>query len=88
MEVPVAAVSPFIGDAPVSGPAGSLMRALGYTPNSHSTRELYREVLDFFIQDSRDPVDVPGAFRMDTLMNAPGVDSALAEGILSLVRGG
>ncbi|OPY40655.1 MAG: 2-phospho-L-lactate transferase [Methanoregulaceae archaeon PtaU1.Bin222] len=87
MDVPVAAVSPFIGDAPVSGPAGILMRALGYSPDSHSTWKLYRDVTDFFIQDIRDPVEVPGAIRMDTLMNSQGVDSALAGAILSLIAG-
>ena len=84
--VPVAAISPFIGDAPVSGPAGSLMRAMGHAPNSRSTRDLYGDILDFFVQDTRDPVDVPGSVRMDTLMNRPGVDSALAEGLLALLR--
>jgi len=87
LEIPVVAVSPFIGDAPVSGPAGSLMRALGHAPNSLATRELYREVLDHFIQDIRDPAEVPGAVRMDTLMNTPEVDASLAAGILSLLRG-
>lgn len=83
--VPVVAVSPFIGNAPVSGPAAALMRARGLEPNSLSTYELYAEFLDHFIQDTRDPVEVPGSARMDTLMNAPGVDTALAGGILSLL---
>lgn len=87
MDVPVAAVSPFIGDAPISGPAGSLMKAMGYRPDSLATWSLYKDVLDVFIQDTRDPVEVPGAIRMDTLMNAPGVDASLAEGILSLLKG-
>jgi len=87
-EVPVVAVSPFIGHAPVSGPAAALMRARGLSPDSAATRDLYAGFLDHFIQDSSDPVEVSGAIRMDTLMNHPGVDEALAERILSLVRGG
>jgi len=87
-EVPVVAVSPFIGHAPVSGPAAALMRARGLSPDSAATRDLYAGFLDHFIQDSSDPVEVSGAIRMDTLMNRPGVDEALAERILSLVRGG
>jgi LPPG:FO 2-phospho-L-lactate transferase len=63
------------------------MKAMGYRPDSHATWTLYRDMADFFIQDIHDPVDVPGAIRMDTLMNAPGVDASLAQGILSLVRG-
>lgn len=86
--VPVVAVSPFIGHAPVSGPAAALMRARGLSPDSAATRELYAGFLDHFIQDSSDPVEVSGAIRMDTLMNRPGVDEELAERILSLVQGG
>lgn len=85
--VPVVAVSPFIGHAPVSGPAAALMQAWGLSPDSAATRQLYAGFLDHFIQDSRDPVEVPGAIRMDTLMNRQGVGEALAAGILSLVRG-
>lgn len=85
--VPVVAVSPFIGDAPVSGPAAALMRARGLAPDSAATRDLYARFLDFFVQDTRDTVGVPGATRMDTLMNREGVDESLAAGILSLVRG-
>ncbi|HQK55889.1 MAG TPA: 2-phospho-L-lactate transferase [Methanolinea sp.] len=86
--VPVVAVSPFIGHAPVSGPAAALMRARGLSPDSSATRELYAGFLDHFIQDTLDSVEVSGAVRMDTLMNRPGVDEALAKRILSLVRGG
>jgi LPPG:FO 2-phospho-L-lactate transferase len=83
----VVAVSPFIGDRPVSGPAASLMRAWGREPDSQGTFDLYGEIADIFIQDIRDPVKVGGAVRLDTLMRDKPVAEALAGGILELVRG-
>lgn len=64
----VIAVSPFIGNTPVSGPAAALMRASGFEPSSAGTAACYRDVIDLFIQDIRDKAEVPGAVRLDTLM--------------------
>jgi LPPG:FO 2-phospho-L-lactate transferase len=64
----VIAVSPFIGNMPFSGPAGALMQAMGFEPSSLGTRELYRDFIDVFVQDIRDPVEVPGSVRLDTMM--------------------
>jgi len=64
----VIAISPFIGNAPVSGPAAALMQASGFEPSSAGTAACYRDLIDLFIQDNRDQVDVPGAIRLDTLM--------------------
>lgn len=85
-EVPVVAVSPFIGDAPVSGPAAALMKARGCSPDSAGTYALYRDFVDFFVQDVRDPVSVPGAIRADTLMKTPPVARDLSVLALSLIR--
>lgn len=41
----VIAVSPLIGNSPVSGPAGALMRALGYEVSPRGVAEVYREVI-------------------------------------------
>ena len=83
----VVAVSPFIGDRPVSGPAAELMRAWGREPGSQGTYDLYREICDVFVQDIRDPVKVEGAARLDTLMRDRPASEALAREILRLVRG-
>jgi LPPG:FO 2-phospho-L-lactate transferase len=83
----VVAVSPFIGDRPVSGPAAELMRAWGREPDSQGTFGLYEEVIDVFVQDLRDPVKVGGAVRLDTLMRDRPAAEALAGEILKLVRG-
>jgi len=83
----VVAVSPFIGDRPVSGPAGELMRAWGREPTSQGTRDLYGDIPDVFVQDLRDPVKVEGSVRLDTLMRDRPASEGLAREILALVRG-
>ena len=82
----VIAVSPFIGNAPISGPAADLMNAWGLSPDSASTFSLYKEFCDLFVQDIRDPVDVPGSLRCDTLMTNEEKSAALAETLLSAGR--
>jgi LPPG:FO 2-phospho-L-lactate transferase len=83
----VIAVSPFIGDSPVSGPAAALMRAFGKEPSSAGTCSLYEDFVDIFIQDSRDPVGIENALRFDTLMVNRGRSLALARNILTLIYG-
>ncbi|MDD1668568.1 MAG: 2-phospho-L-lactate transferase [Methanomicrobiales archaeon] len=82
----VVAVSPFIGDRPVSGPAADLMRAWGSEPTSQGTFDMYRDIVDVFVQDIRDTVKVDGAVRLDTLMRDKPVSEALAREILSRVQ--
>jgi len=83
----VIAVSPFIGDAPVSGPAAALMRASGREPSSAGTYGLYEDFVDIFIQDIRDPVEIEGALRLDTLMVYRGKSLDLAKSIVTLIYG-
>ncbi|NLA39700.1 MAG: 2-phospho-L-lactate transferase [Methanomicrobiales archaeon] len=83
----VIAVSPFIGDAPVSGPAAALMRAAGREPSSAGTYALYEDFVDLFIQDTRDPVEIEGALRLDTLMVYRGKSLDLAKSIITLIYG-
>ncbi|NLZ29464.1 MAG: 2-phospho-L-lactate transferase [Methanomicrobiales archaeon] len=83
----VIAVSPFIGDAPVSGPAAALMRASGREPSSAGTYALYEDFVDVFIQDTRDPVEIEGALRLDTLMVYRGKSLDLARSIMTLIYG-
>ena len=58
MDKLVIAISPFIGNAPVSGPAGALMQAAGFEPSSQGTFNCYEGITDIFVQDIRDPVIV------------------------------
>jgi LPPG:FO 2-phospho-L-lactate transferase len=80
----VIAVSPFIGDTPVSGPAAALMKASGFEATSAGTAACYRDIVDLFIQDIRDPVPVKDAIRLDTLMTGEEKSIELAEKILQL----
>lgn len=80
---PVVAVSPFIGDEPVSGPAKDLMIASGAESNSRGVASLYREFVTTFIQDVRDSCDLPGSVRYDTLMKDEMIAADLMRCILS-----
>jgi LPPG:FO 2-phospho-L-lactate transferase len=51
---PVIAVSPLIGEAPVTGPAGRLLSARGLPVSAVSIAELYRPWLDLLVVDHRD----------------------------------
>jgi LPPG:FO 2-phospho-L-lactate transferase len=86
MDKLVIAVSPFIGDAPVSGPAGALMQAAGFEPSSQGTFNCYDGITDIFVQDIRDPVKVSHSVRFDTLMTDEDKSVALAQEILRLAR--
>jgi LPPG:FO 2-phospho-L-lactate transferase len=82
----VIAISPFIGDTPVSGPAAQLMRARGMKPDTVDTFRLYEKFTDIFIQDIRDTHHFDGSLSFDTLMTGPDQSAALAEHVLHLVR--
>jgi LPPG:FO 2-phospho-L-lactate transferase len=81
----VIGVSPFIGNEPVSGPAGALMRASGFEPSSIGTFNCYGGMTDIFIQDVRDPVEVSHSSRFDTLMVDEDKSIALATEVLRLI---
>jgi LPPG:FO 2-phospho-L-lactate transferase len=63
------------------------MKAWGSEPTSRGTFDLYKDIVDVFVQDIRDPVKVDGAVRLDTLMRDKPVSEALAREILKLVQG-
>jgi len=52
----VIAVSPIIGDKPVSGPAGKFMKALGHEVSSTGVAAMYRDFLDKFYIDLEDDI--------------------------------
>ena len=83
----VVAVSPFIGDAPISGPAKALMEAWGMPPTSKGTIELYKDFTDLFVQDERDTETVDGALRCDTLMINEEISVSLARTIMEQIKG-
>ena len=50
----VVAVSPIIGDKPVSGPAAKFMKALGFDVSCLGVANIYKEFLDKFVIDDID----------------------------------
>jgi LPPG:FO 2-phospho-L-lactate transferase len=60
---PIVAVSPIVGDAPVSGPAGTLMRARGLPVSVAGVAEAYRPWLDCLIIDRTDAARRPDVER-------------------------
>ena len=84
MDACVVSVSPFIGDAPISGPARELMIACGYQPNSSGVYEMYKPFLNYFVQDIRDPINVSDTARTDTLMTDAKTAAELMRFICSL----
>jgi LPPG:FO 2-phospho-L-lactate transferase len=79
----VIAVSPFIGDKPVSGPAAKLMKARGLEPSTKGVADFYEDIADILIVDERDDTDLSGydfeAVKFDTLMTSVEKSKALAD---------
>nr|A9A6P5.1 RecName: Full=2-phospho-L-lactate transferase [Methanococcus maripaludis C6] len=50
----VFAVSPIVGENPVSGPAGTLMNAKGYPVNAIGVYEYYKDIVDVLVLDNSD----------------------------------
>jgi LPPG:FO 2-phospho-L-lactate transferase len=86
----VIAISPIIGDSPVSGPAGKLMEARGFPVSSQGVAECYGDILDIMVIDQQDTANGKGfpvrTVRYDTLMTSVEKSKALAENILGLFR--
>lgn len=86
-EKEVVAISPIIGSAPVSGPAGKLMQACGYDVSSEGVLECYRDIPDVFVIDRAD-ADIGGGvggvriIRADTMMTSPEKSVALSRVVL------
>ncbi|NLV28453.1 MAG: 2-phospho-L-lactate transferase [Methanomicrobiales archaeon] len=81
----VIAISPFIGDNPVSGPAAELMKIMGYSADSQGVSDIYGDIVNFFIQDTRDTIKIDGSILCDTLMKSPEIAEDLMRKILSTI---
>ncbi len=86
----VLAMSPIIGNAPVSGPAGKLMKACGYPISSKGVAECYGDILDVMVIDESDDVDENDfpvkVVKYDTMMTTVEKSEALAKCALELLR--
>lgn len=84
---PVVAVSPIIGGAAVSGPAGELMRAQGLPVSPTGVARAYAGFLDVLVTDERDAgasVDAPDIRVQvaNTIMKSMAEKAALARAVL------
>lgn len=86
----VIAVSPIIGNSPVSGPAGKLMKAAGFPVSSIGVAECYGDILDIMVIDDRDNVDEKDfsvrIAKSDTIMTSFEKSEILAGYLLELFR--
>lgn len=85
----VAAISPIVGGAPVSGPAGKLMAAKGLPVSPVGVAMAYRDWLDLLVVDGQDQALVPDLVSLgvspvvaDTLMTDRRGEAALARAVL------
>jgi LPPG:FO 2-phospho-L-lactate transferase len=90
---PVLAVSPIIGSAPVSGPAGKLLRARGLAVSALAIAEVYARWLDLLVIDRRDEALAPEIARggvqpilAEALMTDAASERALAHRVLAAVE--
>lgn len=89
---PVVAVSPIVGNAAVSGPAGDLMRARGLDVSPAGVAAAYAPWLRTLLLDRRDAGDVPAITRRgvtpalaDIVMRDRETEIALARAVLGLI---
>jgi LPPG:FO 2-phospho-L-lactate transferase len=85
----VIAVSPVVGTAPVSGPAGKMMAARGFEVSVSGVAAVYADFLDRLVVDERDAGVAPSlgargveVVATDTIMTGPDQEKALARAAL------
>lgn len=89
----VAAVSPIVGGAAVSGPAGELMRTQGLAVSAQGVAQAYSDFLDVLIVDERDAAEKTAVERVGielrtarTVMKSEADKAGLAWAALEIVR--
>src|SRR5271166_2747490 len=82
---PVAAVSPIVGGAAVSGPAGTLMKMMGWPSTIAGVAKAYEDFLDVLIADRADEAEASAMHRQslcvlctNTIMKSPEAKRELA----------
>jgi LPPG:FO 2-phospho-L-lactate transferase len=90
---PVAAVSPIVGGAAVSGPAGKLMQSQGLPVSIGGVARAYADFLDALIVDEKDACETSGVESLDiavsatkTIMRSSSDKEALAHAALTAAR--
>jgi len=87
---PVLAISPIVGDAAVSGPAGALMAAQGLPVSASGVAQACADFLDILVVDSSDAKFSPPAglqvHATNIIMKSYEERTALARTVLSVLR--
>jgi LPPG:FO 2-phospho-L-lactate transferase len=85
----VVAVSPIVGRAPVSGPAGKMMAAKGFEVSALGVARIYEGLLDRLVVDQRDAALAPSVEALgvevvvtDTIMDGAKKEMAVARAVL------
>lgn len=91
-EAPVGAISPIVGGAAVSGPAGALMAAQGLPVSVAGVAQAYEDFLDLLIVDERDASAAESLRKSglqvhctNTIMKTAEDKAALAAAVLQLI---
>ncbi len=85
----VVAVSPIVGNMPVSGPADKFLRAFGVEPTPRGVACLYRDVAAHMVVDESEAelhADGVEVHRTGILMRTPGDKRRLAEFLIKLMK--
>jgi LPPG:FO 2-phospho-L-lactate transferase len=89
---PVVAISPIVGRAAVSGPAGALMAAQGFPVSIGGIAQIYQDFLNILIADSADealadnlPMHTLQVYFTNTIVKTDDDKTQLARTVLSLV---
>ncbi len=92
-QAPVAAISPIVGGAAVSGPAAALMRTQNLSPSCVGVAQAYEDFLDLLIADERDRREAPHFEALgirvhftNTIMDSDAAKLELARQTLSAVK--
>jgi LPPG:FO 2-phospho-L-lactate transferase len=88
----IVAVSPIVGKAAVTGPAGTLMAAQGFAVSIAGVADFYRDFLDLLVVDSQDAAAAEALQKtgmrvhcMPTIMRKHEDRVALAQGVMDAV---
>jgi len=85
----IVAVSPIVGGKAIKGPAGDMMRDLGYEVSAVSVARMYHDFIEVFVLDQKDELMAPAVEEMglkavvtNTIMETLADKLALAEVVL------
>jgi LPPG:FO 2-phospho-L-lactate transferase len=82
----VIAVSPFTPRGPRRDELEAMLRNEGLSPDTSGVHRLYEDMVDVFVQDIADPVEVGGAMRLNCSLSSKGRAESLAWDLMAVIR--